>query len=318
MRFSVALCTYNGAKHLEQQLASIAAQSRLPCELVVCDDQSSDATLSLLEAFARTAPFPVHIHINSATLGSTKNFERAIQLCTGDWIALADQDDAWSPAKLERIAHVIDSTPDLGLVLSDAWLCGPNLERTSRRLWANIPFTPRMQTRFDRGDGPRLMLRDNLVTGATCAFRADLREIILPIPASWIHDAWIGFLAAAVANARTIPEPLIDYRQHAAQQIGVRPSFWQRVRTARARLDLAHFTKIAAAFEVLADRLNQFPARLRAPDLLARTQEKVLHAETRRTMRTSTRPYRIALALRELLLARYAHPLQDFAADTLL
>ncbi|MBW6521001.1 MAG: glycosyltransferase, partial [Desulfoarculaceae bacterium] len=41
---SIALCTYNGEQFLQEQLDSIAAQSLLPDELVICDDRSSDAT----------------------------------------------------------------------------------------------------------------------------------------------------------------------------------------------------------------------------------------------------------------------------------
>ncbi|HEX8394664.1 MAG TPA: glycosyltransferase, partial [Longimicrobium sp.] len=58
-RVSVALCTYNGARWLPEQLASLAAQTRLPHELVVCDDRSTDETEAVVRAFAATAPFPV-------------------------------------------------------------------------------------------------------------------------------------------------------------------------------------------------------------------------------------------------------------------
>ena len=39
-RISVAMCTYNGARFLPEQLESITMQTRLPDELVICDDQS--------------------------------------------------------------------------------------------------------------------------------------------------------------------------------------------------------------------------------------------------------------------------------------
>ena len=77
-RFSVAMCTYNGARFVGGQLESIAAQTRPPDELVVCDDRSSDETVSAVERFAREATFPVRLSVNERNLGSTKNFERAI------------------------------------------------------------------------------------------------------------------------------------------------------------------------------------------------------------------------------------------------
>lgn len=320
MRFSVALCTYNGAKHLNEQLASIAAQTRPPDELVVCDDRSSDATGQMLQAFAASAPFPVCIHVNEVNLGSTKNFERAIALCQGDWIALCDQDDKWSPDKLARMESAI--APGVGLVISDAWLSGPNLERTGLRAWANLPFTPRMQRRFDQGEGPRLMLSYNLVTGATCAFRADLREVILPVSTAWVHDGWIGFLAAALAEARTISEPLVEYRQHAHQQIGIpKLSFVRQLKTAYYRLDRAYYERMRIAFEEMAERLASCADRLRDPALVELARRKAAQATLRRDMRDAARWKRVFFAARELFAGRYhlfGHGLRDFAVDVLL
>src|ERR687894_3003245 len=101
-RFSVAMCTYNGARFVAEQLASVAAQTRPPDELVVCDDGSTDETCRLVEEFAARAPFPVRLFVNERNLGSTRNFGRAVALCEGDLVALSDQDDVWHPEKLER------------------------------------------------------------------------------------------------------------------------------------------------------------------------------------------------------------------------
>ena len=86
VRISVAMCTYNGAEFLPAQLESIFAQTRTADEIVVCDDGSTDETRSLI-------PQNVILHENEKKLGTAKNFERAIGLCTGDVIVLSDQDD---------------------------------------------------------------------------------------------------------------------------------------------------------------------------------------------------------------------------------
>ncbi len=95
------MATYNGAKYLEEQLASFVVQSQLP--LVVCDDGSADATLEILHRFAHSAPFPVRIVCNDERLGYGDNFLKAASLCEGDWIAFSDQDDVWLPDKLRQI-----------------------------------------------------------------------------------------------------------------------------------------------------------------------------------------------------------------------
>src|ERR1022692_2995726 len=103
LSISVAMCTFDGGRFLSAQLESIAAQTRPPDELVVCDDGSSDASGNIIKDFARRAAFPTRLVVNDKHLGSTKNFEQAISLCQGTIVALADQDDVWYPHKLQRI-----------------------------------------------------------------------------------------------------------------------------------------------------------------------------------------------------------------------
>src|SRR5260370_27009832 len=97
---SVAMCTFNGARFLPEQLQSIALQTLQPSELVICDDGSTDGTVGILQSFALSARFPVRIFCNQETLGPARNFEKAIGLCDGEIISLCDQDDVWRPEKL--------------------------------------------------------------------------------------------------------------------------------------------------------------------------------------------------------------------------
>src|SRR6266436_7212118 len=115
-RISVAMCTYNGARFLPRQLESIATQTRLPDELVVCDDGSSDESVAIVRWFANSAPFTVRLEINERNLGSTKNFGKAIGLCEGDIIALADQDDVWKPLKLAVLETALKNYLEAGYV----------------------------------------------------------------------------------------------------------------------------------------------------------------------------------------------------------
>jgi len=116
---SIALATYNGAAFLASQLQSLAAQSHLPFELVVTDDQSSDDTVRIIESFAASAPFPVRIHVNDARLGWRANFVKAVGLCQGDLISLCDQDDVWYPDKLATVTAAF-TDPSVLLVYHNA------------------------------------------------------------------------------------------------------------------------------------------------------------------------------------------------------
>src|SRR5262245_33463585 len=126
-KISIALCTYNGAKFLSSQLESYLVQTQMPDEVVVCDDRSNDQTVEILKAFAERAPFSVRVLVNDQNLGSTKNFEKAISLCSGEFIFLSDQDDIWNPDKIEKMTAPFENDPDVGLVFSDVELVDESL-----------------------------------------------------------------------------------------------------------------------------------------------------------------------------------------------
>ncbi len=105
MKTSVAMCTYNGESYLDEQLQSILEQTEPIDEIVICDDGSIDKTLSIIEKFIK-AGTPIRLILNQKNLGYTRNFEKAICLCSGDIIFLADQDDIWMPEKVKKSAII--------------------------------------------------------------------------------------------------------------------------------------------------------------------------------------------------------------------
>lgn len=222
MDVSVALCTYNGERFLQEQLASIAAQWLLPFELVVRDDRSTDSTVQIVEDFAKEAPFPVRLAINEERVGSNENFARGIADCVGEAIALSDQDDIWHPNKLSELAGALAERSDIGLVFSDAALVDENLSPLGRTLWECLPFPPEKQARLRSPDAFSILLGSNVVTGATAMFRSEYKEFISPIPSHIPvgHDGWIALVISALADIEPLDKPLIDYRQHPNQQIG--------------------------------------------------------------------------------------------------
>jgi glycosyltransferase involved in cell wall biosynthesis len=218
-RISVALCTYNGERFLPKQLASIQQQTRLPDELVVCDDRSTDRTLEIVRGFAASVSFPVKVIENEQNLGSSKNFEKAIQLCSGDLIALSDQDDIWYPIRLERSEQELLKHPEAGLIFSDGDIIDDQDQAIGTRLWGLFSFTGTRIGELLAGNYD-LLLKYRFVTGATVMFRATLRDRCLPIPPGWLHDEWIAAIVPAFSDLRPIDEPLILYRKHTSQQVG--------------------------------------------------------------------------------------------------
>jgi glycosyltransferase involved in cell wall biosynthesis len=218
---SVAMCTYNGERYLREQLESIANQTMLPSEIVICDDGSVDATPVIVADFALSAPFKVQFIRNSTNLGSTKNFEQAIELCDGKLIALCDQDDIWRPEKLAVLAAALRDS-GAGGVFSNGLLMDEESRVIGGSLWgANHFDCKREGFNSDTKGAISDLLKRNVVTGATLMFRSDLRGLILPVPKEWIHDGWLAWMLVLHSRLLGVAEPLILYRVHASQQVGV-------------------------------------------------------------------------------------------------
>lgn len=224
VRFSVAMCTFNGEQHLEEQLQSFINQQRRPEELVVCDDGSTDRTLALLESFAASAPFPVHVVRNPQNLGYTRNFVKAIGLCSGDLVALADQDDIWYPAKLRKLEDVFLKEPEVDGIFSDGDIIDGHSEPTGATLWRSFLFGPSEEDRFRNGHAAEELLRRNVVTGMAFAMRRSAFNSIPDIPGSWMHDGWFAMMLAVRGKLHACPERLVGYRVHQTQQFGTPPT----------------------------------------------------------------------------------------------
>jgi glycosyltransferase involved in cell wall biosynthesis len=280
---SVALCTYNGDRFLAEQLASIRNQARLPDEVVLCDDRSTDATLAIARRFAEAVPFPVRIEANASNLGSTRNFAQAIELCRGDMVVLADQDDVWLPHKLAVLERALLDDPGAGFAFSDAEMVDEHLQPLGYKLWDALRFSARERRCFRRGEVFHKLLRRYRVTGATLAFRSRFKDLILPIPPEWVHDAWIGLLIATVASCRLIDEPLLQYRQHARQQLGERKrSLYQQYQAAR-KVSRESYQAVAERYAQARDRLQRFPGV--APECIQALTRKIEHFQQRTRMR---------------------------------
>ena len=307
--FSVAMCTYNGSRFLSAQLESIGSQTRVPDELVVCDDQSSDDTIRIVERFATSAAFPVRLEVNSHNLGSTKNFEKAIRLCESDLIALADQDDVWLPQKLQTLENEFRSQPSCGLVFSDAEVVDDDLRPLNERLWTSIGFdeTARQKLKTDRR--MEVLLPGWTVTGATMAFRSKFRPLVVPIPDDLpvIHDGWIAAAVGAVAEVSFVEEPLVKYRQHDQQQIGAPKTraLTQPKPDVRNAINRTNsYDHLISVGERVRERLMQHSQTFDCSEALRKLDSHLGHLRTRERL-PKNKLRRVPEVSRELLARRY-------------
>ena len=298
------MCTYNGARFLPEQLRSIEAQTRPPDELVICDDRSTDDTADIVREFAATAPFHVSFRVNDVRLGTTANFARAISLCQFGLIALCDQDDVWRPWKLDRLAGFLFANEGIGAAFSDAQLIDADSAPVQGTLWSSYTFNSYEQGRFDGGQGLRVLLKHDTVTGATMAFRSRFRSLVLPIPPAQHHDLWIAMLIASVSHLAPHREMLLQYREHGAQQIGPgKPLWlWQKLpRRVGPDYYLREVKRLGEICERLEERCTEFPPH---PDALRLIREKINHRKARAEFPAS-RILRVPRIIREAASLRY-------------
>ena len=201
MKLSIAMATYNGERFLTLQLRSLILQDRQPDELVVSDDSSSDATVTMLEQLCTRTSFKMTILRNENNLGYAGNFNRALTECTGDLIFLADQDDWWFPEKMAQMARWAEEQPDVAIFACDAELTDLKLVPSGRSKLGQIKALGMPKSAF--------------VMGCCLAIRREFLDLVLPIPAKALaHDTWVVELADRFGLVERRGEILQYYRQH--------------------------------------------------------------------------------------------------------
>jgi glycosyltransferase involved in cell wall biosynthesis len=201
---SIAVCTYNGTKFLREQLDSLVQQTYTRKEIIVIDDCSTDGTLKILEEYGNKYNFFSYFQ-NKHNLGYVKNFEKAISLCKGDYIALSDQDDIWELDKIKlQVAHIGDHA----LIYHDSACIDENGRSLNKKL-SDVCL-------LYQGHLPYPFMFFNSVSGHSMLFRSNLVPDILPFDARYFHDKWIAFIASERGGIKLLPQQLVKYRQHSS------------------------------------------------------------------------------------------------------
>jgi glycosyltransferase involved in cell wall biosynthesis len=185
MNVSVCMATYNGARYVHEQVASILPQLGPSDELLIVDDCSSDETVSVLRALEDPR---VRIQCNERNRGVVTSLERALRLARNDVLLLADQDDVWLPGRVQALVGALQSSGALVASSNSSFMDAagapirfdfPRLRAAdSTRHWRNIA---------------RIFAGSASYWGCAMALRRQVLELVLPMP-HWVesHDLWIA------------------------------------------------------------------------------------------------------------------------------
>lgn len=295
------MATYNGQAYIAEQLESILTQSLLPAEIVIADDASTDDTVGIAHEVVADR-VPLMVLANPEPVGVAANFERAIAATSHPLIALSDQDDRWHPDRLATMVPVFAARPELLLLHGDARLVDAAGQPLGHTLFEALEVSARERHLVHSGEALRAFLCRNLVTGATVLFRRSLLELARPFPNGWVHDEWLGIIAAAHGVVDMVEEPLIDYRQHGGNQIGAtKPSLGTKVGRVLREPRQVRNDRLLANFGALHSRLQSQPLASRNL-MLARA--KLEHERMRHGL-PAARILRTVPVLRALARGRY-------------
>ncbi len=206
---SVVMATYDGERFLRKQLDSIIAQTYPNLEIVVVDDASQDDTLAILHEYKAIYP-KVQIFESQQNLGYIKNFERGLQLCNGDFVALSDQDDIWLPEKLSVLFREI-SNHDLAYCNSEL------IDADDNSLGIKLSAIKNHQSFWT----PLNFVVGSSASGHAMLMRKAVIEKGLPLPTCMSHDYWLGYIGTLARPMKYVDEVLVLYRQHDTNAIGI-------------------------------------------------------------------------------------------------
>lgn len=310
LSISVALCTYNGARFIREQVRSICLQTHPPVEIVLSDDGSTDdcvaVTREAWQACHLERPgLDIRLQVlqNERALGVTRNFQQAVSACRAPLIALSDQDDVWHADRLEAMSRVFSARDDLLLLHSDARLIDEGGRDLGRSLFGSLGVRASEIACIHEGRAFDVLLRRNLATGATIVFRKELLQRALPFPDEWLHDEWLAVIASLTGGVDVLEKATIGYRQHEANQVGAPQGSVLRLlrKLWTARGDMHE--RRAAKARALCDRLSAEPSPAIAP-LRRKADEKLSH-ELARAALPEGRLARVRPVLSELVRGRY-------------
>lgn len=226
---SIAIATYNGERFLREQLDSLYQQTRLPDEVVVSDDGSTDGTIAILEEYHQNRG--LRYEVNPGRHGVNGNFEHAFRMAKGDYVMICDQDDVWFPEKVQVLAKTIEQEDQTMMVAVSS--SRVDVDAEGRVITQPVPETTGtawFDTYLHTGcsQGCTMILNRALVDKMLSYYSEKAEE-----SQCYLYDVLASMLAATFGKKINLATPLMYYRHHdknVVDPLRKGPyTFWQKV-----------------------------------------------------------------------------------------
>lgn len=278
----ILLPTWNGARFVAEQIASIERQTVTDWRLLVRDDGSSDDTVAVVDALASADARIERLRDDAGNLGVVANVDRllaAAQARGARRVMLADQDDVWLPDKIavsRALLHEAEREAGPGRPV----LVHTDLAVVDEQLRPIAPSFLRFQRkRHEPVDPLGPLLVTNFVTGCTVLFNQALLRLATPVPTEApMHDWWLALCAAAAGTIRFHPTATVLYRQHGSntlpdkgylRQLNPARASWARAWRRGGTIHRQAIAQVAAVAERLGDGPDTAATRQRLRTFLA-------------------------------------------------
>jgi glycosyltransferase involved in cell wall biosynthesis len=190
---SIVMPAFNVEPFIGGAIDSVCAQTFSDFELLVVDDGSTDGTADVVERQSRADRRVRFLRQDNGGLSTARNV--ALQQSRGEYIAILDSDDAWTPSFLASQIAILEARPDVDIVTANAWFLGGAL--------TGQPAGPSPDPRPD--PDLRNLLQDETAVFIMSVFRRRVYETIGGFDETFRsnedYDFWIR---AAIAGFRFV------------------------------------------------------------------------------------------------------------------
>ena len=223
MKISIIISTYNGEKYIAEQLESLRCQTRQPDEVIIRDDCSTDATVSIIQDYiSHHKLYTWSFSVNERNCGWKRNFYNLMHEASGDLIFPCDQDDVWFLDKIDNMAQIMENNLNIMVLEGQPkkWVMPDNKEKGIKGWVVNIlDLISEVKERSkNTGRIEKISFGKSFMRawpGCALCIRKDLYNSIKD---RWIevipHDAFVSLFAKMNNAYYRYDKEVIQWRKH--------------------------------------------------------------------------------------------------------